>query len=656
MSDINLGLLQADKSEKNTDYLTGLINRRGLYEVWRKIPDDMGVHCIYLDVDNFKLVNDIYGHARGDELLQFVSRILDNEFPEQLIVRMGGDEFVVVCNGTMDVEELECQLQELQNILKEEFDESLSALLSFSIGLTINQSAEKDISVILDQCDEAMYYVKKNGKGNLACYENIREQLVEQKAMKDRALTAIAQNEIEMLLQPIVYMQNSTVYAAQVVTRWHFPGLGILPEEKFLPVFEQYGVITLLDEIIFEQVCKWKNQWKGTVFEHIGIYVRLSGLYIMQMNGINHLRQCLETYQIEPEEIRLCIEENDFLGCSEKMDYTIDLLTELGFYIGIQNFGSASSFMVLQNVPAKILKLDRKLLPYSIETEWKKVNILRNVISMGRDLRFMIVAQGIENSSQVEMLSNYGSQLGVGDFYGEPQTAERFYRNYRERYFFTENVKPTIYAFKENLSDAEGKNEGVYEGEGLSYDSGVTQDQSSIYLPGGRVKENLIRLPKEVMYSESYTICLWVNTDAVQAWTSIVYITYLDGFMSLVPNDGRGSCVFRLKDDREPNAWFDVFCRGAVPGQWAYICISYDVITGVAKLYFNGLLNRSRSQAPNLKAANQICIGGDEYQESYRGKLAGLEIYHCVLPAEEIERKFKEYQSDPTFLGTDGRK
>lgn len=656
MSEINLGLLQADRSEKNTDYLTGLINRRGLYEVWQKIPSGMSVHCIYMDVDNFKLVNDIYGHARGDELLQFVSRILSDVFSEQLIVRMGGDEFVVVCNGAMDVEELECQLQELQNILKGEFDESLSALLSFSIGLTINQSVEKDISVILDQCDEAMYYVKKNGKGNLACYESIRDQLIEQKAMKDRALTAIAENEIEMLLQPIAYMQNSTIYAAQVVTRWHFPGLGILPEEKFLPVFEQYGVITRLDEIIFEQVCKWKQRWKGTVFEHIEIYVRLSGLYIMQMNGINHLRQCLETYQIEPEEIRLCIEENDFLGCNEKMDYTIDLLTELGFSIGIQNFGSASSFMVLQNVPARILKLDRKLLPYSIETEWKKVNILRNVISMGRDLRFLIVAQGIENSSQAEMLANYGSQLGVGDFYGEPQSAEEFYRNYCERYFFVENVKPTIYAFKENLWDEKGKHEGVYKGEGLSYDSGVTQNQSSLYLPGGRVKENLVRLPKEVMYSESYTICLWVNTDAVQAWTSIVYVTYLDGFMSLVPNDGRGSCVFRLKDDREPNAWFDVLCRGVVPGQWAYICISYDVITGVAKLYFNGLLNSSRSQAPNLKVANQICIGGDEYQESYRGRLAGLEIYHCVLPAEEIERKFKEYQSDPTFLGTDGRK
>lgn len=656
MSEIVLGLLQADKSEKNIDYLTGLMNRRGLCEVWEMIPADMKLHCIYLDVDNFKLVNDIYGHSKGDELLKFVSRILNNEFSKQIVARMGGDEFVVVCSGTMDVEELEWQLQELQSILKVEFDESLSALLSFSIGVTVNQPVSMGISVILDQCDEAMYHVKKNGKSSYSKYEDIKDQLIEQKAMKDRALTAINEKEIEMLLRPIVYMQNSNVYAADVVMRWHFPGLGSLPEEKFLPVFEQYGVITMLDEMTFEQVCKWKNHWKGTVFEHIEIYVRISGLYILQVNGVNYLRNCLDTYQVSPKEIKLCIEEKAFLGRNEKMGYAIELLTEIGFDITIQNFGSASSFMVLQNIPASILKLDHALLPHELESEWKKVHILRNVISMGRDLRFMIVAQGIENSSQAEMLANHGAQLGLGDFYGKPQSAEEFYHNYKKRYFFAENVKPTVYAFRDDLLDEDGEHQGVYQGEGLYYDTGVTKSQSALHLPGGGVKENIVVLPKEVMYSESYTICLWLNTDEVQSWTSILYITYMDGFMSLVPTDGRGSCVFRMKDDREPNEWFDIWCRGVVPGQWAYICVSYDVITGVAKLYFNGLLNSSRDHAPNLKVANQIFLGGDEYQKSYRGRIAGLEIYHCVLPAEEIEEKFKMYQSDPTFLGTEGRK
>lgn len=158
------------------------------------------------------------------------------------------------------------------------------------------------------------------------------------------------------------------------------------------------------------------------------------------------------------------------------------------------------------------------------------------------------------------------------------------------------------------------------------------------------------------MYSDSYSICFWINPDTDQPWTSIFYITYMDGFMSLMPTSGHGDMFFRIKDDREPNEWHDIMCRKAVPGQWSYICATYDVITHIGKLYFNGLLVGSREKMPNLKVVDQIMLGGDEYQNSYEGKLAGLEIYHYVLSAEQIEKRFREYQNMPSFLGTDGRK
>lgn len=653
---MNQAIRQITKSEKNIDYLTGLINRRGFYEVWKKLPEDMLTHCVYIDIDNFKLVNDIYGHARGDELLVYVARILSNEFPQQVVVRMGGDEFVIVCEGSTEENILEERLQELQSLIKEDFDASLSALLSFSIGLTAHQPVSKGISLILDQCDEAMYYVKRSGKGSCISFEKIRDHLTEQKAMKDRALTAIHENEIQILMQPIIYMQTSDVFAAQVVTQWDFPGLGILPEEKFLPVFEQYGVSPFLDELVLEQACKWKGQWKGTIFESITMYVRLSGLYLMRTDGVEYLMQCMERYQVSPTELKLCIDEKAFLKKNKKLGDTIDVLQDRGFDIAIQNFGSASSFMVLQNISANILKLDQTLLPVFVEKEPKKEKILRNVISMGRDLRFLVMAQGIENASQVEMLANYGAQLGMGDFYGSAQPAESFFANYKNRYFFSVNQESTVYHFQGDLADEKNAYVGLYQGEGLTYSTGVIEGQSALQLPGGRVKENLIQLPTSVMYTDSYTICLWVRTEVPQYWTSIFYMTYEDGFISLVPSDAKGSCVFRLKDMREPNKWFDVFCRGAVPGEWAYICISYDVITGVAKLYFNGLLSSSKSYAPNLKVVKQIFVGGDDYQESYRGRLAGLEIHHRVLSEEEIEQKYKAYQNNATFLGTCGRK
>lgn len=649
-------LIDRVKNEKNMDYLTDMVNRRGLHEIWEALPDGSRVHCLYMDIDNFKLVNDVYGHAKGDELLMFVSSLLQEVFPGQLVVRLGGDEFVVLCDARVCSDGMEEKLELLQNRLREEFDESLREVLSFSIGLICEQSVAENLSVILDQADEAMYYVKKNGKGSYVNYEVIRKELAEQKAMKDRALTAFREEEFELRFQPMIYLQNSDVYAAKAVLHWHFPGKEVLDEETFGPVLEQYGVIAKLDKMAFEQVCQWKKRWQNTVFETLQVYVRVSARTILQSDGLQHIRECLETYQVRPEEIKLCIEEESFLGRSEKIVYAVETLSGMGFEIAIENFGSASSFKVLQSVPANILKLDPRLLLSGTKNDKRPLLMLRNVIGMGRDLQFMIVAQGITNTTQAGALANFGAQLGVGDFYGKPLSPETFYETYHDRYFFVSNRIPTVYSFEHHLKDADGKNEGQILGEGITYDTGVVAGQMALSFPGGKVGENIVSLPKSVMYSESYTICLWVNTAEMQSWTSVVYITYMDGFLSLVPSDAICSCVFRLKDDRELNEWFDIFGRHAVPGEWAYMCVSYDVITGLVRLYFNGMLIGSKDQAPNLKVPERVIIGGDEYQKSFHGKVAGLEIYHCVLPEEEIERKFREYQSDPTFLGTKGKK
>lgn len=649
-------LMDRAGSEKNTDYLTGMVNRRGLHEIWDRLPKEAHVHCLYMDIDNFKLVNDVYGHAKGDELLIFVSRLLQEVFPGQLVVRLGGDEFVVLCDAGVCVEETEEKLDLLQRRLREEFDESLREVLSFSIGLVSGQSVSENLSVILDQGDEAMYYVKKNGKGSYVNYKVIRRELAQQKAMKDRALTAFREEEFELRFQPMVYLQNSDVYAAKAVLHWKFPEGEVFGEETFVPVLEQYGVITKLDKMVFERVCQWKQRWQDTVFASLQIYVRVSARFILQADGMNHIRKCLETYQVKAEEMKICIEEESFLGRGEKIVCAVEALSEMGFEIAIENFGSASSFKVLQHVPANILKLDPRLLHSNTDNDKRPLLLLRNVIGLGRDLQFMIVAQGIENTVQAGALANFGAQLGLGEFYGGPLFPEAFFEKYQDRYFFVSNRIPTVYSFDHHLLDADGKNEGKTAGEGITYEAGVVAGQTALSFPGGKVKENTVILPKSVMYSESFTICLWVNTAEEQRWTSVVYITFMDGFLSIVPWDGIASCVFRMKDDRELNEWFDIFGRPVVPGEWAYLCVSYDVVTGLVRLYFNGMLIGSRDKAPNLKVPDRVVIGGDEYQKSFHGKVAGLEIYHCVLPEEEIEKKFKSYQSDPTFLGTKGKK
>lgn len=643
-------------TEVNTDYLTELFNRRGLNDVWEQLPLDTLVHCIYIDVDNFKLVNDIYGHSKGDELLIFIARLLRKIFAGQIVVRMGGDEFVVVCDGKQNASQLEQQLPVLQEGLKSgEFDESIEAMLSFSIGVIYNQRVRDGLNPILQQCDEAMYFVKKNGKGSYIVYDCIREHVERQKAIKDRALLALEREELQVLLRPVIHLQTSEVYAAEVVLHWNFPGLGILTEKEFMPVFIQYGIVAQIDAYIFEQVCLWKNQWKDTVFEHMDVYVKISGLYILQKGGMDHIRLCLEEYRIPPEEIKLCIDENDFLENKERLHYAVEALIHMGFRIAINNFGSASSFMVLQNIPSQILKLDAKLSLIEGKSE-SAACILKNVISLGRDLHRYIVAQEIRDVRQVEMLANYGAQFGTGDFYGEPVEEAVFHKRYESRLFLMSNKFPVQFSFDGHLRDYKEEYEGQYIGMGLCYTGGVIHSQHALIFPGGRVKENVVMLPKNIMHSDNYSICFWVNPDVEQAWTSAVYVTFADGFLSLIPDTGQGTFCFRIKDDREPNEWHDIFCRQALPGQWSYICATYDMVTGISKLYFNGLLIGSREHVPGLKVVEKIMLGGDEYQKSFQGRLAGVEFYHYVISAEFVQKKFQMFQKDGTFLGTDGRK
>lgn len=641
--------------ETDTDYLTGLLDRRGLHEIWAMLSGDMKVHGIFIDVDNFKRINDIYGHSKGDELLVYVADLLRKTFEGQIVARLGGDEFAVICHGDLNTEQIKKQLPVLQDGLKDGgFDKTIADMISFSIGVVFYHEVWDGLTDLLKQCDEAMYHVKQNGKGHFIVYNQISDMVKENMAMKDRALIALEKKEIQILLRPVIYLQTSEVYAAEVVLFWDFPDIGVLSQDKFIPIFVKYGVVTQLDAYVFEQVCRWKESWKGTAYEHLDIYVRVSGQYILKDEGIDNIRACLTKYQVKTEEIELCIEEKDFMEHEEQLHHAVQMLIDMGFKVAINNFGSASSFRVLQNIPSQILKLDTKLSVIE-QNEMMAMQILKNVISLGRDLRKDIVGQGIENAGQVSALANYGAQFGTGDFYGRPQEESAFRKKYADQLYLLANKYPVIFPFEGDLKDSAGEMEGIYNGTGFAYDRGVVQSQGALVFPGGGVKKNVIEFPKHLMHSDSYSICFWINPVEVQAWTSAVYVMFADGFLSLIPTTDMGFC-FRIKDDREPNVWYDIFGRHAVPGEWSYICATYDSVIGISKLYFNGLLVGSRENVPCLKLAQKVMLGGDEYQKSFEGRIGGLEIYHYVISASHVQNKFLEYQSDKTFLGTDGRK
>lgn len=640
----------------DTDYLTGLLNRRGLNEVWNSLPSTFALHCVYLDVDNFKLVNDVYGHSKGDELLIFVAGMLKRLFENQLVVRMGGDEFCILCNGEIESGEIESKFPKLQEELAEEdFEGSIDNVLSFSIGVLYNQKVAAGLNTILLKCDDAMYYMKKHGKNGVVNYDSISCMLEERKAIKNRAKYALENDEISILLRPIMFLQTSEVHSAEVVLEWKFPGLGILSEDRFMPVFEQYGIIRQMNAITFEKICEWKQNWKGTPFESMYLYVKLSSSFVLQKSGLDFIRECLDKYQVNPAEIGIGIEESQFMDSRAKMLDTVKKLKDMGIFLAIHNFGSASSIKVLQDSAAKILVLDKKLIEEAEDNENGQL-ILRNVISLGRDLHCTIVGQGIDNSSRIAMLANYGAQAGVGEFYGAWLREIDFCYKYKAMLLSGRNMRPVVFGFENHLNDNDKEYTGKFIGKEPEYVPGVVDEQKALYFKGGKIRENVVVLPKEVMYSDSYSICFWLNTDKEQPWTSLIYVTYMDGFMSIVPINGEAGFTWRIKDDREPNEWHDLNCRHAVPGEWSFVCVTYDALSGIAHLYFNGLPVQSLNHVPCLKVAKEVIIGGDDYQVSYEGRISGLEFRHYVMTPENIQRKYNEYKEIPSYKGPKGRK
>lgn len=623
------------ENEGYMDYLTGLFNRRGLNELFACLSAEEIIHCIYIDVDNFKTVNDIYGHSTGDELLVYIAELLKRYFSEHIVVRMGGDEFVILCEDEIAEEIIEKKVTELQGaIVGEDFDTSITSLISLSIGITYHQSVGNGMNSILQQCDDAMYYAKNNGKGSFVVYDSIRMLVERQKAMKSHFQEALQNGEFQIQMKPIMNLQTSDLYAAEATMIWDFPGIGFLEENVFIPLLNQFGVIAQLDTYELESVIQCKKNWIGTPFEKLDIYVRVSGKFLMQKNKIEWLICCMRENGIAQNSIKLAVEEKELSYSRAKLISRVGELREQGWDIILNNFGSGSALLLLQEIDFHYVKLDSRLIKQSVNDQ-KQLHVLRNVVEMLRDLNCCVIGQGIEKAEQVAALTNYGVQCGNGRIYGTAVWQEEFYERYVNSYN-KNRMKPVRFSFRENLLDDSGSYEAICGTGNLNYASGFNEREMAVYIKGGMAADEAIRIPKEIMPTNSYTISMWINSYKQKPWTSIFFVAYERGFVSIVPYNGYGESCYRLRDERDPNIWYDIIGRQIQPNQWEHVCVTYDALTGISRFYLDAFFVGARNSVPNMKGVKEVFVSGDYFQENFEGLISGLEIYEYSLTADEV--------------------
>lgn len=647
--------LSSSTSHYEKDYLTGLPNRQSLYRYYASLANDTDmVHAMFIDVDHFKRVNDTYGHSIGDHLLIAISAYIQ-QHTTGFISRIGGDEFVVILDGSLSKEDVTTVAQRLVDQFRYmNFRHDILSMISLSVGVILYQPSSQSLDDILSKCDTAMYQAKYDGRARCVIYESSDTAFENTFNIEAEMETALANGEFVVYLQPKINMVTSALSGAEALSRWVHPKDGVRSPITYIPLFEKNGFISNLDLYIFEEVCKIKASWRKLKYENIPISVNMSRLHLYNERFPDTLLEIAQKYAIPPSELELEITENIFIKDSIELIETVNNLKSKGFLVSIDDFGSGfSALSLLKDLQVDTIKIDKEFLRDS-STNSRGRKVLRNVIAMCKDLKMDVVTEGVETKEQIHLITSCGCQLAQGFYYSKPLSVADFHIFANE--YTTNPIDSHNFRLNGNLMTEDGSLEGQFQGSGFQYVQGIFRDSNALYFPGGSQEENTVLLPKNTILNDSYTISVWLKPHKTHLWTSAVYVKFETGFCSMLPLAWEGHSSFRIRDSKDINGWYDVSGVQFAEGYWNHYAVSYNAKTETATAYINGDVVGILENVPTNRYVTQIRLGGDVWQPSYVGKMCELNFYNEVKDHDFIKSLFDSYLSHPDFIAYEENK
>lgn len=377
---------------------------------------------LFVDIDRFKQINDVHGHASGDQFLIAVADVLRSVVRSgDLVGRLSGDEFVVVT--------LTATRQDAESLAARIIDQVSQPLLlagklvshSPSIGIafaTVADTAE----TLIENADMAMYRAKDQGRGCYACYDRAMRLKAQHRAAIETDLRrGLRQGEIVPYLQPIVALPDRTLVGFEALARWQHPLHGLLPPSEFIDVAEDTGLIVEIDTQILRQSCAILGGWRREHPEHfLRLSVNVSGRTFIDASLPDHVAQALESSGLEADNLYIEITETMLVEDIDSTTQVVERLKQLGIRLAIDDFGTGySSLLYLKRFPVGILKIDRSFID-GLGTDREDEVIVKAVIGVARALDINSVAEGVETELQLEMLSELGCDYVQGYLFGRP--------------------------------------------------------------------------------------------------------------------------------------------------------------------------------------------------------------------------------------------
>lgn len=418
----------------NFDPLTNLSNRNhfmvNLTQVIAKASiEKKQVALCVIGIDNFKIINDSFGHSVGDLLLQALSKRLKGCAKEETdLARFSGDEFAIIFKNYSHIKEVNAFVKEIMDgILSNFVIDGQDILIGVSIGISLFPQDASEMQVMLKNADIALYHAKQKGKNSFKFFSpDMNEKVIYRQKLESHLRKAINNEEFLLYYQPKVDVKTMKIVGCEALVRWHNPELGFCSPAEFIPLAEETGLIVPLGSWVLNQACKQAKQWSLMGFTDLKVAVNLSPFQFRAGDLVREIAQTLWALELSPKILDLELTEGLLMDNTERCILMLRVLKAMGIQMSIDDFGTGySSLSYLKRFPLDVLKIDQSFVK-NMTKNHEDASIIKAIVAMAQGLGLKTVAEGVETIEQFNLLKSYQCSEVQGYYFSKPIEANAF--------------------------------------------------------------------------------------------------------------------------------------------------------------------------------------------------------------------------------------
>jgi diguanylate cyclase (GGDEF)-like protein/PAS domain S-box-containing protein len=383
---------------------------------------------LFVDLDQFKRINDSLGHAMGDKLLRSVAgRLMSCVRRSDTVCRLGGDEFVILLTQVEHAEDAAISARKiLRAVAAPHIVDDKSLDISVSIGGSTYPADGLDVESLMSQADAAMYEAKLHGRNGYQFYRgDMRTRVAKRLLLEGDLRYALGRKEFLLHYQPKINLQTGQFTGMEALIRWIHPEHGLLVPSVFVPIAEECGLIVPIGQWVLLEACRQSREWTDAGLGTVPVAVNVSAAEFRAKDFLSGVRAALIATGVEPKNLELELTESVLMEDAESAVITLLALKAMGVQLAIDDFGTGfSSFTYLQRFPVDTLKIDRSFVQ-QIAADPGGINLVSAMINIGKSLNQKVVAEGVENRSQLNFLQDHGCDDGQGYYFSHPVVAEQ---------------------------------------------------------------------------------------------------------------------------------------------------------------------------------------------------------------------------------------